>query len=139
MSKNLENDFAWYLRDKARAEKRDPYVYPAHWKALARNDFLNDPKVQEQLFGVGNARYENESTEMWQRRMGYATNPNRMAPMYQGPSYPNANKLNLYKQHQYAQYQHPQGPDYTGMPPVVVNPRQLFPTAGVIPLHLRLG
>ena len=107
MSKNMENDFAWYLRDKARAEKRDPYVYPARWKALARNDFLNDPKVQERLFGVGNARFENESTEMWQRRMGYATHPNRMAPMYQGPSYPNANKLNLYKQHQYAQYQHP--------------------------------
>ena len=117
-----------YLEDKADAEGRSSKYYTENPTQMAKinRQFWGDPKVQEHLFGVGNARYVNEPIGNWYKRLNLDNSPNQAAE-----------QIEHYKQMSDSAKVNPKGRLANLQQDLFA--RQLFPTAGLIPFHLRLG
>jgi len=128
-----------YMGDQALAEGRDIDFYRNHpdpmVKAKIQRKFYTDPKLQQLMFGV--ARNEGEPLADWHARIPEALGPAlNMTP---------EDRQQVYKQFQQQRgaysgaYNRPNPLGQNYPEAVYWHRRQLFPTAGVIPLHLRLG
>ena len=128
-----------YLGDQALAEGHDINWYRNHPDPRVRNrlvnNFFKDPKLQEKIFGT--ARLERGSLPDWHARIPEALGPAlKMTP---------EDRQQVYKQFQQQRgaysgaYNRPNPLGQNYPEAVFWHRRRLFPTAGVIPLHLRLG
>ena len=125
-----------YMGDQARAEGHDIDWYRNHPDPRVRrrveHKFYKDPKLQENIFGT--ARFEGESLPDWHARMPEALGP----ALNMGDEA----RQQLYKQFQKNRGAYMAVPNQDTSSDFVApewGPWQLFPTAGLIPLHLRLG